>query len=276
MFARTPIGRGTAAMSWSALLDALLRPSAPPPLRPSTTNPPAVMSLPRLLRPPLAALPALRHLGSCSARVFRAPYSRRSLQTQTAAAEPLPPRGAGVHSSLTSPANETQRPGPLPPSPLSSSSSSSVPPTTPRTKLRPRKAAITLTPPAVQRLHTLLSQPHPKLIRIGVKNRGCSGLAYSLEYVDRAERFDELVTQDDVTVLVDSRALLSVIGSEMDWVEDRLSARFVFRNPNISEWGSFFFGGGFLGGVLERITDAGADGRRGAVRVRRELLGGLI
>lgn len=190
------------------------------------------MSLPRLLLPPLAALPALRNLGSCSARVFRASYSssRRSLQTATVlTTEPPPPRGAGTHSALTNPANETQHPGPPPPTPTP----------TIRTKLRARKAAITLTPPAVQRLHTLLSQPDPKLIRVGVKNRGCSGLAYHLEYVDRAGRFDEEVVQDDVKVLIDSKALFSIIGSEMDWVEDQLSARFVFRNPNISEWGFY-------------------------------------
>lgn len=53
--------------------------------------------------------------------------------------------------------------------------------------------------------------------------------------------FDESVDQDGVKVLVDSKALFSIIGSEMDWVEDKLSRRFVFRNPNISESGSFPF-----------------------------------
>jgi iron-sulfur cluster assembly protein len=80
----------------------------------------------------------------------------------------------------------------------------------------------------------LLDQPEPKLIRIGVKNKGCSGSSYSLEYVDRPGTFDELVEQDGVKVLIDSKALIKVIGSEMDWVEDKLSARFTFNNPNIS------------------------------------------
>ena len=71
---------------------------------------------------------------------------------------------------------------------------------------------------------------------MGVRNRGCSGLAYHLEYVDKAGKFDEAVEQDGVKVLVDSKALFSIIGSEMDWVEDKLSRRFVFRNPNISEF----------------------------------------
>lgn len=92
-----------------------------------------------------------------------------------------------------------------------------------------------LTPEAVEQLRKLLSQPSPKLIRVGVKNRGCSGLAYHLEYVAKPGAFDEVVEQDGVKVLIDSKALFSIIGSEMDWHEDKLSRRFVFRNPNIKE-----------------------------------------
>ncbi|CAF9921913.1 Iron-sulfur assembly protein 1 [Imshaugia aleurites] len=103
------------------------------------------------------------------------------------------------------------------------------------TKLRPRKAAMTLTPSASEHLQQLLELPEPKFIRVGVKNRGCSGLAYHLEYVDKAGKFDEAVEQDGVKVLIDSKALFSIIGSEMDWVEDKLNQRFVFRNPNIKE-----------------------------------------
>ena len=105
-----------------------------------------------------------------------------------------------------------------------------------RPKLRARKAAMTVTSAASEQLRNLLSQPEPKMIRIGVKNRGCSGLAYHLEYVDKAGTFDEAVEQDGVKVLIDSKALFSIIGSEMDWVEDKLSSRFVFRNPNISTY----------------------------------------
>lgn len=92
-----------------------------------------------------------------------------------------------------------------------------------------------LTPAAVTQLRSMLDSPDPKLIRVGVRNRGCSGLAYHLEYVDAPGRFDETVEQDGVKVLIDSKALFSIIGSEMDWVSDKLSERFVFRNPNISE-----------------------------------------
>jgi len=89
---------------------------------------------------------------------------------------------------------------------------------------------------AVEQLRNLLDQPEPKLIRVGVKNRGCSGLAYHLEYVDKPGAFDEAVEQDGVKVLIDSKALFSIIGSEMDWIEDKLNERFIFKNPNISEF----------------------------------------
>lgn len=102
-------------------------------------------------------------------------------------------------------------------------------------RLRARKAAMILTPSATAQLRNLLSSPEPKMIRVGVKNRGCSGLAYHLEYVEKPGKFDETVEQDGVKVLIDSKALFSIIGSEMDWVEDKLNARFVFRNPNISQ-----------------------------------------
>lgn len=101
-----------------------------------------------------------------------------------------------------------------------------------KSKLRPRKAAIRLTNNAVQHLTKLLDSPTPQMIRIGVKNRGCSGLTYHLEYVDQPGKFDEEIVQDGVKVLIDSKALFSIIGSEMDWVDDKLSSRFVFNNPN--------------------------------------------
>ncbi|KAI0006441.1 iron-binding protein iscA [Xylariaceae sp. FL0662B] len=105
----------------------------------------------------------------------------------------------------------------------------------PKRKLRPRKAAMKLTPAAVERLRDLLDQPEPKLIKVGVRNRGCSGLAYQLDYVEKPGPFDEEVEQDGVKVLIDSKALFSIIGSEMDWVEDKLNQRFIFHNPNIKE-----------------------------------------
>ncbi|KAF2686938.1 hypothetical protein K458DRAFT_416263 [Lentithecium fluviatile CBS 122367] len=98
-----------------------------------------------------------------------------------------------------------------------------------------RKATIKLTESAVSHLRELLNQPEPKLIRIATKAKGCSGLAYHLEYVDKPSMLDEQVEQDGVKVLIDNKALLNIIGSEMDWLEDKLNERFVFKNPNITE-----------------------------------------
>ncbi|KAJ3194763.1 Iron-sulfur assembly protein 1 [Irineochytrium annulatum] len=101
----------------------------------------------------------------------------------------------------------------------------------------PRKAALTLkTPAAVSRLKELLSDPdHPKLLKIGTKKKGCSGQTYTLDYVteDQRSRLDEVIEQDGVRVVVDSKALFSLIGSEMDYSSDLLSSQFVFHNPNV-------------------------------------------
>lgn len=87
-------------------------------------------------------------------------------------------------------------------------------------------------PTAVDRIKDLLASPKPQLIRIGVRNKGCAGMSYHLEYVDKPDRFDEVVEQDGVKVVVDSKALFSVIGSQMDWQEDALGAKFVFKSES--------------------------------------------
>ena len=149
--------------------------------------------------------------------------------------ETRPPQNASIHPAPAA----TPSPPPITPlfsaSQVSETEAQKPKATRPRSKLRPRKAAIKLTPAAVQHLRSLLDQPEPKLIKVGVRNRGCSGLAYHLQYVDKADAFDETVEQDGVKVLVDSKALFSIIGSEMDWLEDKLSQRFVFSNPNITQ-----------------------------------------
>ncbi|KAI1298978.1 Iron-sulfur assembly protein 1 [Mortierella claussenii] len=100
---------------------------------------------------------------------------------------------------------------------------------------RVRKAVLTLTPAAVTRLRALTDGPEPKVVRVGIRTKGCSGQQYDLQYTNKKEKFDEEIKQDGVTVLVDNKALLSVLGSEMDYVEDKLSAQFVFNNPNVKE-----------------------------------------
>lgn len=77
------------------------------------------------------------------------------------------------------------------------------------------------TPSAVEQL-TSLSQSSDTLLKIGLRTKGCAGMAYHLEYVAKPGRFDEVVEQDGVKVIIDSRALMGVLGSEMDWKEDRL------------------------------------------------------
>jgi iron-sulfur cluster assembly 1 len=203
--------------------------------------------------------------------------SKRKMQTSTAYqpypldTQPPPPRNAGVPDTSIAggipQVNETRPPkqtgqyevGPERPEEQKSSISvteqeaqvskpaapSAQPRAKPRPKLRARKAAMNLTPGAVNQLRAMLNQPEPKLIKVGVRNRGCSGLAYHLEYVEKPGTFDETVEQDGVKVLIDSKALFSIIGSEMDWVEDKLNQRFVFRNPNISKYFNTKFEGIF-------------------------------
>ncbi|CAG8979117.1 hypothetical protein HYALB_00000250 [Hymenoscyphus albidus] len=190
--------------------------------------------------------------------------SKRKMQTSTAwqphtlGSQPPPPLTGGIPSSVTPsiPQVNDIRPPPQPVAQQKAATTQEVPESAttlkeqgtqeseaaiPATKtrrgytLRPRKAAMKLTPGAVEQLRTLLDQPNPKLIKVSVKNKGCSGLAYHLEYVDKAGPFDEVVVQDGVKVVIDSGALMSIIDSTMDWTEDKLNQKFVFTNPNIKE-----------------------------------------
>ncbi|KAG2205216.1 hypothetical protein INT46_007804 [Mucor plumbeus] len=100
-------------------------------------------------------------------------------------------------------------------------------------KLKLRKAPLTLTTTAVNRLKELSNGEHPQYLKVGVRSKGCSGNSYMMEFTDTKGEFDEIVNQQGVTVLVDPKALLTVLGSEMDYVEDNLSSQFVFHNPNV-------------------------------------------
>lgn len=98
----------------------------------------------------------------------------------------------------------------------------------------PLKAALTVTDSAAARIQALLTKRgKPSVgVRVGVRSRGCSGLSYTLEYADEKGRFDEVVEAKGVTVLVDPKAVMFILGTEMDYVEEKLESGFVFRNPN--------------------------------------------
>ena len=98
----------------------------------------------------------------------------------------------------------------------------------------PPKQAMTVTEAAAQRIQQLLEKRgKPSVgIRVGVRSRGCSGLTYTLEYADEKGKFDEVVQANGVTILIDPKATMFIIGTEMDYVEDKLQSGFTFRNPN--------------------------------------------
>ena len=98
----------------------------------------------------------------------------------------------------------------------------------------PRPQVITMTDAAVERVRFLLSKQNDRqgTLRIGVKARGCSGMSYHIEFAAEPNPHDEMVETDGVTVYVDPQATLYLLGSQMDYVEDKLQSGFVFNNPN--------------------------------------------
>ena len=102
------------------------------------------------------------------------------------------------------------------------------------TRLRPRPAAITLTPAAEARITELMRKAPQEAIgvKLSTPRRGCSGLAYSVDYVTEENAFDEKIVTPGGSFYVDGGSLLYLVGSTMDWVEDDFAAGFVFANPN--------------------------------------------
>jgi len=93
---------------------------------------------------------------------------------------------------------------------------------------------MTITDAAAARIQALIDKRGKESlgIRVGIKSRGCSGMTYTLEYADEKGRFDELVQDKGVTILIDPKATMFIIGTEMDYVDDKLQSGFTFRNPN--------------------------------------------
>ena len=100
--------------------------------------------------------------------------------------------------------------------------------------MRPLPKAITLTDRAATRLRELMDMADKPIIglRVGVRARGCSGLTYFMEYAEEQKRFEDMVEDKGVTVLIEPSASMFLIGTEMDYVQEDLGARFVFNNPN--------------------------------------------
>lgn len=105
---------------------------------------------------------------------------------------------------------------------------------TTETRTRARPAAVTLTPAAEARITKLMaSAPEGAIgVKLSTPRRGCSGLAYSVDYVNEAQPFDERIETPGGLFFIDGASVLYLVGSVMDWVEDDFTAGFTFANPN--------------------------------------------
>ena len=109
-------------------------------------------------------------------------------------------------------------------------------PSTPTTKpaVRPRPQVMRLTDAAASRVRELAARADSEIVglRVGVKNGGCAGMSYTGEYAHDIRPTDEVVEDKGVKVLVDPKAVLFLLGTEMDFKVDKMAAQFIFNNPN--------------------------------------------
>ena len=99
---------------------------------------------------------------------------------------------------------------------------------------RPRPQVIRLTDAAAERIKYVMANAAEPVVgvRVGVKNGGCAGMSYTMEYAEKINPLDEIVEDKGVRILIDPKAVLFLLGTEMDYKIDKLSAQFVFNNPN--------------------------------------------
>ncbi len=97
---------------------------------------------------------------------------------------------------------------------------------------RPRPKLVTLTDAAAEQVKSILAERDQGYLRVGVKNGGCAGMEYIMDYVPDIEKFDEIVEDNGVKIVVDAKAVLFILGSVIDYEVDILASRFTFNNPN--------------------------------------------
>jgi iron-sulfur cluster assembly protein len=99
---------------------------------------------------------------------------------------------------------------------------------------RPRPQVMRLTEAAASRIKDILARAEKPVagVRVGVKNGGCAGMSYTMEYAEQINPTDEIVDDKGVRLLIDPKAVLFLLGTEMDYKADKLSTQFVFNNPN--------------------------------------------
>jgi iron-sulfur cluster assembly protein len=107
-------------------------------------------------------------------------------------------------------------------------------PATTRRERRPRPKVVTLSDAAAERVREIMAKAEKPYagLRVGVKNGGCAGQEYVLEYAEQAAPLDEVVEDKGVRILIDPKAVLFLIGTVIDYEVTKLSSKFVFRNPN--------------------------------------------